>query len=160
VNPHHFRHSRATYLANRYTEAQLCEWFGWVQGPDVPAKYVHLSGRDIDNAYYELHGLETPEEDDEDDTVQKCPRCEELNEPNAAFCMRCGFALDQEAESIEDQIEDDVEQSYAETNPDDTEQQEDIAELEDAMDDINVKKKLHAKIDQMDDHELMQLLQE
>ncbi|MFP4000749.1 MAG: tyrosine-type recombinase/integrase, partial [Thermoplasmata archaeon] len=51
ANPHHFRHSRATYLANRFTEAQLCEWFGWVQGSDVPSKYVHLSGRDLDNEY-------------------------------------------------------------------------------------------------------------
>ncbi len=54
VNPHHFRHSRATHLANWLTEAQLCEWFGWVQGSSVPARYVHLSGRDIDNAYLTL----------------------------------------------------------------------------------------------------------
>ncbi|MGM0388525.1 MAG: tyrosine-type recombinase/integrase [Natrinema limicola] len=51
VNPHHFRHRRATYLANYLTEAQLCEWFGWVQGSRVPGRYVHLSGRDIDRAY-------------------------------------------------------------------------------------------------------------
>ncbi|MCO8242991.1 tyrosine-type recombinase/integrase [Haladaptatus sp. AB643] len=54
VNPHHFRHSRATHLANWLTEAQLCEWFGWVQGSKIPARYVHLSGRDIDNAYRAL----------------------------------------------------------------------------------------------------------
>jgi len=54
VNPHHFRHSRATQLANWLTEAQLCEWFGWVQGSKVPARYVHLSGRDIDAAYLAL----------------------------------------------------------------------------------------------------------
>lgn len=36
VNPHHFRHSRATYLASRFTESQLCEWFGWAQGSDRP----------------------------------------------------------------------------------------------------------------------------
>jgi len=51
VNPHHFRHSRATYLANYLTEAQMCEWFGWVRGSRVPGRYVHLSGRDIDMAY-------------------------------------------------------------------------------------------------------------
>ncbi|KXA90543.1 hypothetical protein AKJ40_01415 [candidate division MSBL1 archaeon SCGC-AAA259M10] len=37
VNPHHFRHSRATFLANRLTESQMCEWFGWVQGSDRPS---------------------------------------------------------------------------------------------------------------------------
>lgn len=51
VNQHHFRHSRATYLANYLTEAQMCEWFGWVRGSRVPGRYVHLSGRDIDQAY-------------------------------------------------------------------------------------------------------------
>ncbi|WP_235853599.1 tyrosine-type recombinase/integrase [Halosimplex salinum] len=51
VNPHHFRHSRATVLANYLTEAQMCEWFGWARGSRVPGRYVHLSGRDIDNAY-------------------------------------------------------------------------------------------------------------
>jgi hypothetical protein len=55
-NPHHYRHSRASYLATEMTEAQLCEWFGWVQESDVSAKYVHLSGRDIDNAYDQITG--------------------------------------------------------------------------------------------------------
>lgn len=54
VNPHHFRHSRATYLANHLTEAQMCAWFGWVPGSRVPGRYVHLSGRDIDEAYVSM----------------------------------------------------------------------------------------------------------
>lgn len=56
VNPHHFRHSRATYLANYLTEAQMCEWFGWARGSRVPGRYVHLSGRDIDRAYISMLG--------------------------------------------------------------------------------------------------------
>jgi hypothetical protein len=79
------------------TEAQLCEWFGWSQSSDVPAKYVHLSGRDIDNAYKSLHGIVDEEEDEEEPSVVERPRCDELNEPDAAFCMRCGFALDMDA---------------------------------------------------------------
>lgn len=58
VNPHHFRHSRATYLANYLTEAQMCAWFGWVPGSRVPGRYVHLSGRDIDQAYVSM--LDSP----------------------------------------------------------------------------------------------------
>jgi len=101
-NPHHYRHSRASYLANEMIEAQLCEWFGWVQGSDVPAKYVHLSGRDIDNAYDAMHGIVDEDEDEEEPSVVECPRCQELNESDAAFCMRCGFALDVDAaEEIE-----------------------------------------------------------
>ncbi len=48
VYPHILRHSRATVLANYLTEAQMCHFFGWVQGSDMPRIYVHLSGRDID----------------------------------------------------------------------------------------------------------------
>jgi integrase len=97
LNPHHFRHSRATELANKFKEAQLCEWFGWVQGSDVPARYVHLSGRDIDDAYNELHGLKTEEEKEEERTVITCWRCDELNEAARRFCGGCGAALDIEA---------------------------------------------------------------
>lgn len=97
VNPHHFRHSRATDLATEFKEAQLCEWFGWVQESDVPAKYVHLSGRDIDDAYNELHGLKSEEEKEAEKTIQECPRCRELNEQRDRFCSRCGQALDIDA---------------------------------------------------------------
>jgi len=108
VNPHHFRHSRATDLANEFKEAQLCEWFGWVQGSDVPAKYVHLSGRDIDNAYNNLHGLKPDDDEEEEETVQECPRCEELNEPTDRFCSRCGQALEIDAADELEQAEEKV----------------------------------------------------
>jgi len=49
VYPHLFRHSRATHLANHLTEAQMKQYFGWVQGSDMASIYVHLSGRDLDN---------------------------------------------------------------------------------------------------------------
>jgi len=104
-NPHHYRHSRASFLANEMTEAQLCEWFGWVQGSDVPAKYVHLSGRDIDNAYDAMHDLVDEEEEEDDESVVECPRCDELNEPDAAFCYRCGFALDIDAAEEVEEVE-------------------------------------------------------
>jgi site-specific recombinase XerD/predicted small metal-binding protein len=119
-NPHHYRHSRASYLANELKEAQLCAWFGWAQGSDVPARYVHLSGRDIDNAYDEMHGLYEPEDEEDTPDVIECPRCQELNEPTAAFCMRCGFAIDQEtAGELEAEVGEKVKQSYKESDPSD-----------------------------------------
>ncbi len=108
VNPHHFRHSRATFLAPRFTEAMMCEWFGWVQGSDQPSKYVHLSGRDIDDAYDKIHGIKEEEEDDNAELSPiDCPRCEEKNSPEAKFCQRCGQALSVEAaQEIEEDKED------------------------------------------------------
>lgn len=107
-NPHHYRHSRASYLANEMTEAQLCMWFGWVQGSDVPAKYVHLSGRDIDDAYDAMHGLRDPEEDEDTPDVIECWRCEELEDPERRFCGSCGAALDRDAVDELEEAEDDV----------------------------------------------------
>lgn len=56
ITPHLFRHSRATALANKLTEAQMKEYFGWVQGSDMASVYVHLSGRDVDNAILDVYG--------------------------------------------------------------------------------------------------------
>lgn len=146
-NPHHYRHSRASFLANEMTEAQLCEWFGWVQGSDVPSKYVHLSGRDIDNAYDQMHGLYEPDEEEQTPDVVECPRCQELNEPNAAFCMRCGFALDQEtAAELEDQVDEDMKEDYKNTEPGDTETVEKLDTLDDLLEDPEVKTALLEKL--------------
>ncbi len=146
-NPHHYRHSRASHLATELKEAQLCEWFGWVQGSDVPARYVHLSGRDIDNAYDEMHGLYEPDEDEETSDVVECGRCQELNEPSASYCMRCGFALDQEtAAEIEEQTEQDVKEDYRDTDPSDTETVELLDAFDDALDDPEFKEALLKRI--------------
>lgn len=107
-NPHHYRHSRASRLANDMTEAQLCQWFGWVQGSDVPAKYVHLSGRDIDNAYDQLHGLYEPEDDEGGPDVIECWRCEELEDPERRFCGKCGAPLDERAQEAQEDVQQDI----------------------------------------------------
>jgi integrase/recombinase XerD len=57
IHPHLFRHSRATYMANYLTEAQMNMYFGWVQGSNMPSIYVHLSGRDIDDAVLKANGI-------------------------------------------------------------------------------------------------------
>jgi len=43
VNPHMFRHSRASHLATKLTEAQMKQYLGWTPGSDMAAVYVHLS---------------------------------------------------------------------------------------------------------------------
>ena len=50
--PHLFRHSRATHYANFLTEAQAKVFFGWAGASAMMARYVHLGGRDIDNAVF------------------------------------------------------------------------------------------------------------
>jgi len=57
VNPHNFRHSRATYLASKLTESQLKQMFGWIQSSKMASIYVHLSGRDLDEPLLKMSGL-------------------------------------------------------------------------------------------------------
>jgi len=57
IHPHLFRHSRCTHMANYLTEAQMNAYFGWVQGSDMPSIYVHLSGRDVDDAVLKANGI-------------------------------------------------------------------------------------------------------
>lgn len=95
VYPHLFRHSRATHLANYLTEAQMKQYFGWVQGSDMASVYVHLSGRDLDNALLRLNGIKVKDErKDEQIKPLVCPRCKANNSPDAKFCSYCGLCLD------------------------------------------------------------------
>lgn len=108
VNPHNFRHSRATYLANFLTEAQMKEYFGWIQDSKMAGVYVHLSGRNVDNAILKVYGIDNGEEKKE--SIFKpieCSRCRQVNQATNKFCSRCGLPLDEEtkAETIKKTME-------------------------------------------------------
>ena len=101
VNPHNFRHSRATYLANHLTEAQMKEHFGWTQSSRMASVYVHLSGRDVDNALLKVYGMKNNEEKEESELKPKtCQRCEQINPATNKFCSRCGAILDLKLEEL------------------------------------------------------------
>ena len=98
VNPHNFRHSRATYLANFLTEAQMKEYFGWMQDSKMAAVYVHLSGRDVDNALLKVYGINNNNEKKESIFKPKeCSRCQQVNQATNRFCSRCVMPLDEES---------------------------------------------------------------
>lgn len=97
VHPHLFRHSTATRMANYFTDAQMNHYFGWVQGSRMPATYIHMSGRDIDDTILEIHGIKKEEKvKKEEFSSKKCHRCEKMNPPTGRFCLRCGAPLDLE----------------------------------------------------------------
>jgi site-specific recombinase XerD len=94
VHPHLFRHSRATFMARHLTEFQMNQYFGWVQGSGMPATYVHMSGRDVDNAILTMNGIALDEKKEVKINIQKCPRCELINSVDSKHCSRCGGVLD------------------------------------------------------------------
>ncbi len=98
VNPHNFRHSRASYLANHLTEAQMKEYFGWTQDSNMAAVYIHLSGRDVDKALLKIYGIKNDEDKKESIFKPKeCTRCNQVNQATNRFCSRCGMPLDEES---------------------------------------------------------------
>lgn len=97
LNFHNFRHSRATYLANHLTDAQMREYFGCVRTSDMAAVYVHLSGRDVDSAILKVHGITRKKDTEGSELMPKvCSRCDFHNKGTNKFCGRCGMPLDRE----------------------------------------------------------------
>ena len=95
IHPHLFRHTRATLLASKVTEAPLELQMGWVHGSKMTRTYVHLSGRDQDRAILKAYGIELEgEEKIETELPSKCPRCGEPNDNAGRFCWKCGMILD------------------------------------------------------------------
>jgi len=97
INPHHFRHSRATYMAQHLTEAQMKEYFGWGQDSTMAARYVHLSGKQVDDAILRMCGLKKKEAEKDILKREPCPRCKNLNEVNSDYCQKCWLPLTPQA---------------------------------------------------------------
>jgi len=71
------------------------QMFGWTQDSKMAARYVHLSGRDVDDALLRAHGLQPRTEEEAPKlTVVKCLRCGLQNSTIHKLCSRCGMPLD------------------------------------------------------------------
>jgi integrase/ribosomal protein L40E len=94
VHPHAFRHARATHLAKHLTEALMKEHFGWTKDSKMAAVYIHLSGKDLDEALLKIHGIKQEETKQESPKIKICPRCGEPNSILTHFCKKCNAPLD------------------------------------------------------------------
>lgn len=95
VYPYLFRHTRATELAKFLTEAEMCLWFGWELGSDMPKIYVHLAGRDVEDKILKLHGIKRDDDRLDSFLMKECPRCGTRNVTGSRYCSRCGMLLDE-----------------------------------------------------------------
>lgn len=93
VNPHSFRHARATHLAEHLTEQQLKNYLGWTPGSNMAQVYVHLSGKNMDDAILKMNGLKIEDKDNNSLKVIKCPRCKEINPESSDYCFKCNLPL-------------------------------------------------------------------
>jgi integrase/recombinase XerD len=115
IYPHLFRHSRATFYANDLTEQQLKMFFGWTGSSNMASVYVHLSGRDIDNAVLKANGIMSARGETAKPklTVKSCPKCHDPNAMTDKYCRKCGSPLDigpmeqsNELESVRQKLDD------------------------------------------------------
>ncbi len=97
IYPHLFRHTRASILASRVAEAPLESQMGWVPGTKQMATYVHLSGKQTDEAILKAYGVDVQENGITEPKPVKCPRCGELNASDGNYCRKCWLPLTIEA---------------------------------------------------------------
>jgi hypothetical protein len=87
------RHSRATYLAKHLTEAQMCVFFGWEQGTKIVRRYLHLSGKDVDETLLAITEGQQARAQKSELAPMKCKRCSETISPTMNFCSRCSLPV-------------------------------------------------------------------
>ncbi|RLG52232.1 MAG: hypothetical protein DRO00_05945 [Thermoproteota archaeon] len=99
IHPHMLRHTRLTELAKKLTEQELKLFAGWTRDSRMASIYVHLSGRDVENAVLgKVLGMkEIKEEEERALEPRVCPECGFLNPSDSMFCLKCGYPLTEEA---------------------------------------------------------------
>jgi len=96
LNPHKFRHNRATELAPKLPPLVLDKEMGWNMDSKMPAVYVHLNDEEVDNAYLEANGIHVENPSKEIRKMRTCLRCKTVNPYNSEYCLQCGSPLDYE----------------------------------------------------------------
>lgn len=105
VNPHNFRHSRATYYGDKVPERVLMELFGWSSHQTVSI-YTHIDGKRIKNAALKANGKDIIEETSPSEIISPiCMKCgSKENSVTDIFCRKCSFPLNKD--TAEKQVED------------------------------------------------------
>lgn len=135
-----FRKSSASWHASKgMNQAVLEDRYGWIRGSKSAGRYISVFSKDASDAVAELHGLEVTKDDE--DTIGKvvCPRCDEENKHEARFCVRCGQALTADAIEEFEKADQMMKESYAQTDPRDTETLGEIESVEDVLEHPKVK---------------------
>lgn len=59
----------------------------------MPSTYVHLSGKETDDALLKLNGIQPQQVNDQESKLRPhiCTRCDTINDPAAQFCRKCGL---------------------------------------------------------------------
>jgi integrase/recombinase XerD len=90
-NPHLFRHSRATWcVENNWSSYQLCRQFGWGLDSNMPATYLSLSDKLVQDKMLESYGIKKT---GSDERTPPCVRCGALIPLTKKMCSACGMPV-------------------------------------------------------------------
>ena len=107
MHPHKFRHLRASQLAEAgWNEPVLRQYFGWAKGSKMPATYIHMTQKSMNNRYYQMYGKVEAEEEKLQmlEEPKACSECGMQNPNGYRFCFQCNAILDKEEQKrLEDQ---------------------------------------------------------
>ena len=67
---------------------------GWVNGSQMARTYIHLSGKQQEDAILKAYGIQKEDKHIDYEKPKECPRCKELNPSNATQCSRCFLPFD------------------------------------------------------------------
>ena len=138
-----FRKSSASYHASKgLSQAHLENRYGWVTGSSAASRYIKVFAKQADHELAKMHGLDVEEEETDSIGPVECPRCGFEEKREAHFCSRCGQAMRAEAAAGVADAQANVKQSYAETDPEDTETMDRVDSVDELLEIPGVKELL------------------
>jgi site-specific recombinase XerD len=94
INPHWFRHCRASLLASKVTEPVLRKIMGWSKASNMIKHYGHLSQKDVENVICNVNGIESEKTDQiRHEPPIRCSVCGTMNPNHETYCIRCSRPL-------------------------------------------------------------------
>jgi len=144
LHPHAIRHNFVTIAKREFDldDATVKHLIG--HRPDsqvMETTYSHLSDEDFIQAAEVGAGISEPE-DESSLTPDICRTCGEPLAPGSKACPACGTVYTPDAQAVKESIDDDVKQSYAQTDPDDEDKMDKVDQIDDLLDDPDVKQAL------------------
>lgn len=145
--PHSIRHNFVTIAKREYRmdDATVKHLIG--HSPDsnvMETTYSHLSDEDHIRAAEEAAGIRDPEQ--ESSLTPDVCHCGEPLPAGAKACPRCGTAYTPDAKSTQKQVQQDMKETYKQTDPEDTDTQEKVDALDGLLEDPDVKAALLEKL--------------
>lgn len=148
VNAHNFRHYFVTVCKRDYgmDNDTIKHLIGHEPDSKVMERtYAHLTDEDYIKDAEVQFGIREPENENPL-TPPVCDGCGEPLEGDWKSCPYCGLTYSPDAREVEDGIQDEVKESYKQTDPGDTETQEKVDALDELLDDPKVKAALLDKL--------------